>query len=327
MGEYIVRSYVGDGWVVNFADASAKGGGSAPLIYRYGQAVKSNLMQQFAAYLVSQQDSKEILKANTSFGTDIFRGLQTLLYAEDLAKVEAKLATPAYSWYPETEFCYMSNPNGFFVATKGGYNNESHNHNDAGTFALYINSTPMLIDAGVGTYTRQTFSSERYSIWTMQSDYHNLPKINGVPQSFGGEYKATNVKFDPKRMTFSAELATAYPKEAQVASWNRSYKLNKKELQITDRFELTNAQAANQINFLTWGNVDLSTPGAIYITVNQEKIKLSYNAAQFTPQLETISLDDKRLSDVWGNEIYRLSLNAKEKTKSGAYTYSITTIK
>ena len=51
MGEYISRSYVGDGWVVNFADASAKGGGDAPLIYRYGRAVGSEEMMQFAAYL------------------------------------------------------------------------------------------------------------------------------------------------------------------------------------------------------------------------------------------------------------------------------------
>lgn len=41
MGEYISRTYVGNGWVVNFADASAKGGGDAPLIYRYGRAVGS----------------------------------------------------------------------------------------------------------------------------------------------------------------------------------------------------------------------------------------------------------------------------------------------
>ena len=35
MGEYISRSHVGNGWVVNFADASAKGGGDAPLIYHF----------------------------------------------------------------------------------------------------------------------------------------------------------------------------------------------------------------------------------------------------------------------------------------------------
>lgn len=52
MGEYISRSYVGNGWVVNFADASAKGGGDAPLIYRYGKAVGSEEMIHFAAYLL-----------------------------------------------------------------------------------------------------------------------------------------------------------------------------------------------------------------------------------------------------------------------------------
>ena len=82
----------------------------------------------------------------------------------------------------------MTNKNGFFVATKGGYNNESHNHNDAGTFLLEYDD---FIDAGVGTYTRQTFSSERYSIWTMQSNYHNLPMVNGVPQQFGSEFRVT----------------------------------------------------------------------------------------------------------------------------------------
>ena len=51
MGEYISRSYVGKGWVVNFADASAKGSGDAPLIFRYGKAVNSNEMKGFAAMI------------------------------------------------------------------------------------------------------------------------------------------------------------------------------------------------------------------------------------------------------------------------------------
>lgn len=54
MGEYIVRSYIGNGWVVNFADASAKGGGDLPLIYRYGIAVNSDMMKNF----VSSMDKK-----------------------------------------------------------------------------------------------------------------------------------------------------------------------------------------------------------------------------------------------------------------------------
>ena len=95
---------------------------------------------------------------------------------------------PDVTWYPETEFCYMKNKNGMFVAAKGGFNNESHNHNDVGTFSLYVNTIPVIIDAGVGTYTKQTFGKDRYTIWTMQSNYHNLPMINGISQKFGQDY-------------------------------------------------------------------------------------------------------------------------------------------
>ena len=318
MGEYIVNSYVGNGWVVNFADASAKGGGNASLIYRYGKAVDSNLMMQFAGYLNSKED-----KAAVSAGRDIFRIFQSLMYDGDMGEVTPQHKVAPYVWYPETEFCYMSNKNGFFVAAKGGYNNESHNHNDIGTFSLYIDETPVLIDAGVGTYTRQTFSSERYSIWTMQSNYHNVPMINGVPQSFGAKYKAKDAKFNSKAMRFSLNIADAYPEDANVKEWVRSYQLRNNELKIGDKYQLNKADDINQINFLTHGSIDLSTPGEVIIEVDGVKAKLSYNKNIFAAEIETVELDDPRLSGVWGQQVYRLSLNAKQKSAKGNYEYSI----
>lgn len=318
MGEYIVRSYVGDGWVVNFADASAKNSENAPLIYRFGKDVKSEEMMHFAAHLNSLSDAIEI-----SSGRDIFRTMQAILCMEEMKQVSPKFETPPYTWYPETQFCYMSNKQGFFVATKGGYNNESHNHNDTGTFSLYIDKTPIFIDAGVGTYTRQTFSSERYSIWTMQSDYHNLPRINGYSQSFGSKYKATDVSFSPSRMRFSANIGTAYPKDADIKQWIRSCSLSSNALEIEEKFSINNPQAPNQINFLSWGDIDLATPGVILIEVQGVKAKLLYDKSMFTPVIETIALEDARLSNVWGKEIYRISLNAKKTTSSGTYKFKI----
>lgn len=322
MGEYIARSYVGNGWVVNFADASAKGGGNAPLIYRYGKAVNSNLMIDYAAYL-HQLSGNESPVA----GIDIFRTFQNIQYSDEFQQIKGNYKPPVYTWYPETEFCYMTNKEGFFLATKGGYNNESHNHNDAGTFSLYLNTTPIIIDAGVGTYTRQTFSSERYTIWTMQSNYHNLPLINGVPQFFGSQYKATDVSFNPKQMAFSANIATAYPEEAHVKRWIRSYTLHKTSVKITDSFTLEKTVEPNQVNFLIWGEVVMSAPGQIVIEVNGEKVRLDYDKDMFKPFVEVITLDDPRLSNVWGEEIYRVSLIATSKMASGTYTYTITKIK
>ena len=316
MGEYISRSYVGDGWVVNFADASAKGGGDAPLIYRYGRAVGSEEMMQFAAYLLKGK------RPTIPLGNDAFRTLQCVLLNKELEQTKPAHNVPACTWYPETEFCYLTNNSGWFLATKGGFNNESHNHNDAGTFSLYINNTPMLIDAGVGTYTRQTFSSERYSIWTMQSNYHNLPMINGVPQRFGQEYKATNVVCKEKQRFFSADISTAYPEEAAVNSWTRSYKLENKRLVITDKFSLKETKAANQVNFLVWGDIDISKAGEISIKVGDEHATLEY-PTNFKATLETIELPDTRLSNVWGKQIYRIVLIDTQKKLEGSYKFII----
>lgn len=289
MGEYIARSYVGNGWVVNFADASAKGGGDPYLIYRYGKAVKSDILKQFAS--MQNKGSKISFR-----GRDLFRILEAFLVEDELCAYQEAYTGVSYTWYPETEFCYVRNKKAFFAA-KGGYNDESHNHNDAGSFSLWVNNMPVIIDAGVGTYTRQTFSSERYTIWTMQSNYHNLPMINGVPQKYGRQYKATEVK--ATKNSFSANIATAYPDEAGVKKWIRSYTMKSDALMISDRFELNEIKKENVINFLSWGDIIIKD-GVIEISVNGVKGTLKYDTKMFKVKKECVKLTDKKLSSVWG---------------------------
>ena len=312
MGEYIARSYVGNGWVVNFADASAKGGGDPYLIYRYGKAVKSDILKQFAS--MQNKGSKISFR-----GRDLFRILEAFLVEDELCAYQEAYTGVSYTWYPETEFCYVRNKKAFFAA-KGGYNDESHNHNDAGSFSLWVNNMPVIIDAGVGTYTRQTFSSERYTIWTMQSNYHNLPMINGVPQKYGRQYKATEVK--ATKNSFSANIATDYPHEAGVKKWIRSYTKTSDALMISDRFELNEIKKENVINFLSWGDIIIKD-GVIEISVNGVKGTLKYDTKMFKVKKECVKLTDKKLSSVWGAEVYRLSFIAKEKEQKGCYTFTI----
>ena len=298
---------------MNFADASAKGGGDPYLIYRYGKAVDSDELKQFASMLNS--------KNGISFtGRDVFRTLEALRISDELANYTEKYKSSNFTWYPETEFCYLRNDNAFFAA-KGGYNDESHNHNDAGTFSLWVNNTPVIIDAGVGTYTKQTFSSERYSIWTMQSNYHNLPMINGVPQKYGRKFKANDAK--ASKNSFSVEIASAYPDEAAVESWVRSYKFGKNSLTISDDFRLSESKSPNVINFMTWGDVDIQNDGVVFITIDGVKAKLNYDSDLFGLKKETVEISDKRLSDVWGDKIYRLSFRSKTNNLSGHYSFKI----
>ncbi|MBQ4192782.1 MAG: heparinase II/III family protein, partial [Clostridia bacterium] len=108
---------------------------------------------------------------------------------------------------------------GFELAAKGGHNAESHNHNDVGSFLLFRGETPVFLDPGVEAYSKDTFSSKRYTLWTMRSLYHNLPALNGCEQKPGGEYRAEILSCTDGVM--ETELKKAYPPEAGVESYRR----------------------------------------------------------------------------------------------------------
>lgn len=315
MGEYISQSYIGgDRWVVNFADASAKGGGDPLLIFRYGEDVHSTEMMQFAKYLTEQRSSFNVIE-----GRDAFRTLENFLCYPAFQKQQAQLPQNTYKWYPETEFLYLKDKNTFFAA-KGGYNNESHNHNDIGSFILYKEGKPLFIDAGVGTYTKKTFSSERYDIWTMQSGYHNLPQINGYDQRFGASYKSKDVSFDQKKRVFKLDIATAYPVEAQIKRWVRSYEMKEGTLFIHDNFNLKQADSPNIVHFMVAEKPVISKGR---ISLGNGEHALTFDVNEFEASIDNIEQDDPRLRNVWGQYLYRINLKAKNTRRKGSYTFTI----
>ena len=73
--------------------------------------------------------------------------------------------------------------------------------------------------------------------------------INGIPQKYGQEYKATNTICNEKKRMFSTDIAAAYPSEAKVKSWIRSYTLDDRKLTITDSYTLDEAVASQSGEF------------------------------------------------------------------------------
>jgi len=317
MGEYISRSYIGNGWVVNFADASAKGGGDAGLIYRYGVAVMSEELKSFAAYLRHREPESNISRR------DLFRTFEELVHDDEMAAVLPALPTATATWYPQTQFCYLRKGDVFFGA-KGGYNAESHNHNDAGSFVYYYKNKPFLIDAGVGTYTKFTFSEQRYTIWTMQSDYHNLPRINGVSQKDGREFKAREVSFDPGKSQLEMDIASAYPIEADVLSWKLTYTLlDNGILRIGSRYQLGSSKQANAHHLLVAVAPQEMEPGKIKLSNGDATVVIHYDPKRFAATLDRIAIDDIRLSRVWGSSIYRIRLTEHTASSIGNYTIEV----
>lgn len=313
MGQYIANVYINEPYFVNFADASAKGGINEGMVYRFGKAINSPEMTGFASFYAHKDKMNEHAPSGT-----IEAVITDLTILNEVMGSPAKEPLIDHAWYPDTEVAiareYPGSQKGFYFAGKGGHNAESHNHNDVGTFILYYNGLPCLVDAGVGTYVRQTFSPDRYKIWTMQSAYHNLPLINGVQQHNGRDYKAASAKFSAtaKQINFTTDIATAYPEEAKVKSWKRSYTMQRgKSFTISDSYQLDAFVAAPELHFLSACKVDVSTPGVIRLTGQDFTLNMRYNARQMEASTEHIDNKDPRLERSWPGGLERIILKSK----------------
>lgn len=354
MGEYISRSYVKDNWVVNFADASAKLSFSPSVIYNYGKAVGSDEMMEFALYNLANPKNNKFNEPKPLIWNDAYRALESLRYLREMdSKVDAlnarissgesydsvlnslRASVPSHVWYPETEFCYMRNDDGWFLAAKGGHNNESHNHNDIGTFTLYVDGVPMFVDAGVGTYTKQTFSKDRYTIWSMRSEWHNLPVINGIFQHDGAAYCSSDVSVSFKKSSsrMTLDISGAYDEEADCSSWIRDYYMDAKSLTITDTYKLKARGASDVENFLVQGSVYLpgeTAPDGYLVkkgetlVINQDVRMMIKYPSVLTPSVETKELSDPRLTSVWGDSLRRISYTSSDNAPlTGRYIFRI----
>ena len=194
----------------NFADASHYAGADRTLAARMGRKIGSPKLTAYAAEKGPDGFHRFVP------GSTMYRALRNLIepYPEEIPEVTAADAV----FYPSLGVM-IAKRDGFELAAKGGHNAESHNHNDVGSFLLFRGETPVFLDPGVEAYSKDTFSSKRYTLWTMRSLYHNLPALNGCEQKPGGEYRAEILSCTDGVM--ETELKKAYPPEAGVESYRR----------------------------------------------------------------------------------------------------------
>lgn len=305
MGEYFANAYIGKGWVVNFADATAQFSDNiSTLLYRYGDAIGSDKMRSLA-HTFAQERSWIITN-----GTDIYRSLTGLACADKVLTYEqpkkAKGGALHEAWYPETQVCIFQQGD-YILASKGGHNNESHNHND------------------VGTYTKLTFSPERYTIWSMQTAYHNLPVVNGVQQHEGAEYHAGEVVCQPRKRMVSYDIAPAYPEEAGLKAWTRAYRLTAKGLTITNTIVPLRSLQSAEDHLMVQGEVAIdSSKGEIQITnATGTAVAVHFDPQVLTAAVERIDLTDPRMTKVWGDHIQRIVFTVNHPESCQSYVIRV----
>ncbi len=326
IGRYIYRAQISYPYVINFADASAKSGSRPGIVYRYGKTIEDPVMQAYGAFLAEKASWKESIP-----GGNLEATLMNLFQLSEINQAEAREPLISDFFLPDLEVCggreTEGSSDGFFFAAKGGHNAESHNHNDVGSFILYYNGQPAIIDVGVGTYTRQTFSSERYEIWTMQSQYHNAPTINGAQQKPGKEFSAKNVAFEKKgnELKFQADVAGAYPEEAMVQNWYRTFSFKRgQSLTLTEDFRLTENKGTTSVNFMTCLKPEKDSDGLVRLGGEDFSLFLKYNAKKTDVKIEEIQIDDTRLNNYWGESVYRLVFIYKKEKLSDKISFIVT---
>ena len=311
MAAYAYKMYIGNDYCANFADAHEnKAVQQINIVYPFGLWLGDKTMREFGAYLGYQKHVLEnpaaLYDMSGNFPT-LGRELFFLRNIRDFMAETPREPLLKNVWLPDLQIMTARRGH-LFVAVKGGHNGESHNHNDVGSFVVYDNNEPLFIDPGVGEYTAKTFGKNRYDIWTMQSQYHNLPQINGVDQKDGKQYGAKVISHKDGLLTL--DIASAYPQEAEVKSWKRTIAATKSGITITEDYALSEYRQPSRLMFITLN------PDALQ-HIHFDTNKLSATIEDISSQLDPL------LQGMWGKHMYRIVLTIKSTRNNESIRYTI----
>lgn len=329
MGSYFYKVHIDGNYFVNFADADPTLTPDALLLYRFGNALNDQRMVAMGSWALGRFPERGVAVS----GFHRFRSIENLLTVQKIDKTIPSYPKVQDAWLADIQVMTARDADSdLFLATHGGHNAESHNHNDVGDFILYSKGEPVIIDAGRGNYTARTFSAQRYELWFTQSNYHNLPIINGVGQKAGREFEATEAGsvINEKEASLSMNIAKAYPNEAGVASWKRKVSLNraKNQIEIVDDYVMQQQPTSIQEVFMTISEVDISVPGKIQMTTpGKQSFVLSYDPKKWSASTDFPSTDGmeyRSFKTKWNSHpVQRILLTAKDLSPKGKHSFII----
>ncbi|HMR48451.1 MAG TPA: heparinase II/III family protein [Arachnia sp.] len=311
------RMQLSDDWVLNLADGAARLTGEVAwdALHRAARRIGDRDAEAFAAS--HRHPGRPVAPEETTLG-------RLLRAATDPDWVSADTQPPplpADVWLESIQVRLVrerpGRTDGLTLAVKGGHNDEHHNHNDVGEVVVASGGVPVLVDAGRPTYTAATFGPDRYSLWMMQSLWHNVPVIRGAGQSAGRRFRATAV--EPLASGLALDLAPAYPVPG-LERWRRVARLVGGTVEISDSWHLApwegeDPEPRSQICFLAAGRTTVDEGGARIVPLDgAPPVRLSW-PEPVPVSTTTQPLDDPMLSNVWGEEMTRIELDVTGLTQ------------
>lgn len=305
---YIMNMHVGDRYYANFADCAPTAGRAGAREFLYAKRVGNEDMMRYAAK-DHALDGDAFL--SQGLGINLFYRLQGVFTEAEMRAYDTTLPIKKQDLYYESVGLMIARDDRFFLAVKAGHNDDSHNHNDTGSFTVYKDGKPLLIDVGVETYSRKTFSKQRYEIWTMQSAYHNLLTFGDVMQQDGRAFAASevDVSLTEQEAGISMELSGAYP-DGTVGSYRRTVRFVKGEdIRVTDACDPL--PKGTYLSLMTQlapayagGKLSIGELGSVMIEGSD------------SVEIERIDVQDAKLQGEWGNVLYRTKVRLDKPSLS-----------
>ena len=297
IGAFPLKAHVDGAYFLNFADCDVKPMLDGERIHRFGLRTGNDALAALGAWL----HHREMAVNPSARPLDTPQMHRTLhkLFAAIPAEAEAP-KHEAFEALPDLQV-FAWRRNGLFLAVKGGHNGENHNHNDVGSFVVYADGEPQIVDMGNRTYTAVTFGPDRYKLDNTRARNHNLPLIGETEQCAGRAFCTRNVCADENGARM--EIAGAYPPEAGVRSLVRSAAVPEQGVRLTDEAALETAQE------MIWVFMLRSRPDIADGQARFGRLALAFDPA-LEAKVEEMPVTDARMARNFPGSLWRLTLRA-----------------
>jgi hypothetical protein len=317
-----LRSQLGGDWVLGFADAEPRTAGGHPWRIPHHWGRRLGLDDVVVHASAFDRGAPDAVAPNNGLG----RTLAALIDEEWLGASAGTPGLPASVVLPSLRLALArergGSESGLAISLKGGHNDENHNHNDLGSVTVTLDGIPAVIDVGRPTYDARTFGPDRYTLWTMRSDWHSVPEPRGALQQAGARWRSGDLRGADDGTgvaDWALDLDEAWRLDGDARErWMRRIELDREAsvAAVHDEWSLAD-HPDTRTTWIVWGEVVGTGPSSFSIrrpVAASRDVIVDHDAADV--EIEVREIDDPVIAHSWGERLTRVRLSPRPGARS-----------
>ena len=225
------------GLTFNYADSGSRVGTAAEMFW---------LARRFAEPVYAWHEQMVARRERSSDVLD-------LVWFQPEARAPDTAGWPLDAFYKGVNVAFLrgswTDPDGIFLAVKGGDNKANHSHLDLGSFVLDAGGIRWALDLGGDYYNLPGYFGDlRWTYYRLRTESHNTLLLDGANQAPSAAAPVTEFRSAPELALARIDLSAAYPD--RVDQWTRAVALAaRKQVIVQDTVR------ANRPVEVIWGMV------------------------------------------------------------------------